>query len=567
MLTGRLEVVMRTRTIAAVIVFAALTGVVFGQSTPSATTPSDAAQKDLAAAKAPVKFEIADVHTSPPHRYPFFDGGFLVNGRYLLRQATIADLIATAYGQQDSTFVHGGPSWLEWDRWDVIAKVPSGTTEASAKEMLRSLLTERFGLMVHTGSAPMPAYVLSAPSGAGKLKESDGTGDASCTPQPPPANPPPGSIQQILVTCHNETMEKFADDVHMMAGGYLSNPVVDSTGLKGAYDFDLKWTGRGQLERAGAEGISIFDAVDKELGLKLTLKTSPLPVLLVDSVNETPTPNAPDLAKIMPPLPPVQFEVATIKPSAPDEKPGGRGIQRDGLEFHALPLKFLIYFAWDFDPNASEQLAGAPKWLESDKIDLEAKVAPDNMVQGSSTMRGIPPIALEDLREMLKQLLIERFEIRSHKENLPEDAYTLVSVNPKMTKADPAERTRCNVGPGPADRPIMNILVKCQNVTMAQAAELFPTFAAWYLHYPVLDKTGLTGGWDFTLNWSSGDHMPGVGAQAPPSDAASDTASDPNGAVSFYDAVNRELGLKLVKEKRPEPVLVIDHIDEQPTPN
>jgi uncharacterized protein (TIGR03435 family) len=46
-----------------------------------------------------------------------------------------------------------------------------------------------------------------------------------------------------------------------------------------------------------------------------------------------------------------------------------------------------------------------------------------------------------------------------------------------------------------------------------------------------------------------------------------DTASDPNGALSFYDAVSKELGLKLVKEKRPEQVLVFDHIDEQMTPN
>jgi uncharacterized protein (TIGR03435 family) len=209
-------------------------------------------------------------------------------------------------------------------------------------------------------------------------------------------------------------------------------------------------------------------------------------------------------------------------------------------------------------------MVGVPKWLDSDKIDVEAKVASDNMVQGGSTMQGIPPIALEDLREMLKQLLIERFEMKTHTDNLPGDAYTLVAVNPKMAKADPTERARCKVGP--AAHPIMNMLVTCQNVTMAQAAELFPTFAAWYLHYPVVDKTGLQGGWDFTLNWSSGDHMPSFGGQGP-SDAGSETASDPNGAVSFYDAVSKELGLKLIKEKRPEPVLVIDHIDEQPTPN
>ena len=44
-----------------------------------------------------------------------------------------------------------------------------------------------------------------------------------------------------------------------MAGGYLTNPVVNSTGIKGVWSFDIKWTGRGNLERAGADGISIFD--------------------------------------------------------------------------------------------------------------------------------------------------------------------------------------------------------------------------------------------------------------------------------------------------------------------
>jgi uncharacterized protein (TIGR03435 family) len=553
------------RLISSIVLFGMMAGVVFGQSPPSTTKSAEATAQD-SAAKTQMNFEIADIHPSPRRRYPSFDGGFLINGRYLLRQATMADLIATAYEQKDTTYVHGGPSWLEWDRWDVIAKVPSGTTEAAARRMLQSLLIERFGLVVHTGGAPMPAYALTAPMGKSKLRDSDGTGDAGCKGQPPPANQAADAIPQILVTCHNETMEKFADEVHMMANGYLTDPVVDATGLKGAYDFDLKWTPRGVLSRAGSEGISIFDAVDKQLGLKLTLETAPRPVLIVDSVNETPTPNAPELAKIMPPLPPVQFEVATIKPSAPDEKPNGGDIRRDGLSFRALPLKAIIAFAWDLDPNATEQMVGAPKWLDSDKIDVDAKVAQDSMVQGGSSMQGIPPIALEDLREMLKQLLIERFEMKTHTDNLPEDAYTLVAVKPKMTKGDPTERARCNVGPGPDSHPILNMLVTCKNVTMAQAAELFPTFAAWYLHYPVVDRTGLQGGWDFTLNWSSGDHMPASGAQAPP-DAGSDTASDPNGAVSFYDAVRQELGLRLVKEKRPEPVLVIDHIDEQPTPN
>ena len=68
-------------------------------------------------------------------------------------------------------------------------------------------------------------------------------------------------------------MEEFAKNVHEWAGGYLTDPVVDSTGLKGSWDFDIKWTPRQLLQKAGPDGISIFDAVDKELGLKLDRQT------------------------------------------------------------------------------------------------------------------------------------------------------------------------------------------------------------------------------------------------------------------------------------------------------
>lgn len=327
------------RTIAGMVLFWALVAAAMGQSATSTTTPAEeaAGTSDSVAAKTPVKFEIVDIHASPPRRFPFFDGGFLVNGRYMLRQATLADLITTAYGQQDSTFVHGGPSWLEWDRWDVIAKVPPETTTATAKEMLQSLLKERFGLVVHTGSSPMPAYVLTAPAGASRLKVSDGTGDAGCRGQPPPANQAPGTIPQAWITCNNETMEKFAGEVHMMAGAYLTSPVFDSTGLKGAYDFDLKWTARQDLQRAGSEGISIFDAVDKELGLKLKLETAPRPVLIVDSANETPTPNAPDLAKIMPHW--HRFS-SKLRPSSPARRARSRAAAESGATgSHSTPCR------------------------------------------------------------------------------------------------------------------------------------------------------------------------------------------------------------------------------------
>src|SRR5271163_2378015 len=69
-------------------------------------------------------FDVADVHVSPHRSFPFPDGGALHGDRYVLRQATMLDLIAAAYGLDD-TNVQGGPIWLETDRFDVVAKAPA----------------------------------------------------------------------------------------------------------------------------------------------------------------------------------------------------------------------------------------------------------------------------------------------------------------------------------------------------------------------------------------------------------------------------------------------------------
>jgi Protein of unknown function (DUF3738) len=226
-------------------------------------------------------------------------------------------------------------------------------------------------------------------------------------------------------------------------GGWLFElPGENSTGLKGSFDFEIKWTPRALLQKAGADGISIFDAVDKELGLKLDLATAPRPVLIVDSVHQMPTANAPGLEKILPTPPPPRFDVAVIKPSKPDEDSRGR-IDGGQIDVHNLPLRFLITFAWDLNPNDTEMLVGAPKWLDSDHFDILAKVVNDTPGQAA------PVIDEEDLRPMLQALLAERFQLKTHVQDRPISAYTLIAVNPKLKKADPLSRTRCKEGPGP----------------------------------------------------------------------------------------------------------------------
>jgi uncharacterized protein (TIGR03435 family) len=510
---------------------------------------------------APRSFVVADVRTSAFTPNPFMHGNSIQGDRYFLTQATMAELIATAYGV-DVANVQGGPTWLEREHYDIRAKVPPNTTQEDVKLMLRALLSDRFHLVVKTTSAPMPTYVLSASTGK-KMTESEGSGEGSCTPLPPPPNSPPGAPFYFTLNCNHLAMSALADTLHNFARDYLDQPVVDETNLAGAWDFTIKWTGHNQLEKQGADGISIFAAVEKQLGLKLELTTAPRPVFQVASVDKTPTSNVANIDEALPEPPAAPFEVSVIKPSAPDEKGYGH-ISGNQIETRAIPLKFLINFAWGLNPGNQESIANAPKWLDTKKFDITAKaganVRVDKFASGNL-------INYEDLRNMMRAMIAERFQMKSHMEDRSVTAYTLVAANFKLKPTtDPTERTRCKEGPGPDGKdprianPILNRLLTCQNMTIAQIGDALQRVANGYIYNTVIDGTDLKGSYDFTLSFSSADKI-----LPTPGDAANN--SDPNGALSVFDAVNKQLGLKLEKTKRPYPVLVIDHIEENPTEN
>jgi uncharacterized protein (TIGR03435 family) len=249
------------------------------------------------------RFEAADIRSGTRNATSQSGGGFIRGHIYQFRNATMADLISEAY-EVEAEKVLGGPSWLEWHRFDILAKVPPGTTSDLAKRMLRSLLLDRFGLLVHSEDRPVPAYVLSVARGGSKLKHSKAdVNDCQGTPQQvPPGGGPPYS----LLRCRGTTMAAFSQVLPKTAPGYINRVVVDQTGLQGIFDFDLKWSARGQL---AAGGVSLFDALAQQLGLQLNLGSQPSPVIMVDAVKETPTQNSRDAENVVPKMP-TEFEVA-----------------------------------------------------------------------------------------------------------------------------------------------------------------------------------------------------------------------------------------------------------------
>jgi uncharacterized protein (TIGR03435 family) len=343
-----------------------------------------------------------------------------------------------------------------------------------------------------------------------------------------------------------------------MAGGYLFHEVADFTGLEGAYSLTVKWSPRGapKTNDAGAPiaNVSIFDAVDKELGLNLELTKRAVPVVVVDSVERTPTPNAPDVLKNLP-VTTTEFEAATIKVNKSgakirriQPKPGGR------IEVENIPLNTLISLAWSFDFD-SDRIVGLPKWADSDAYDIIAKTA---------ILPGEKPPAFDDLRLMMRSLLIERFQMKVHTEEQPVNVWTLTvgKHGSKLKESDPATRSNCShsvgqTGSGAAELPAL--IYTCQNTTMAQLAEAMHQIAGGYVNHPAVDLTGLKGGYDFTLTWTPRQSISPTKQQEP---GQADAASDPSGGTTFFEAVEKQLGLHLESgQKHPLTVLVIDHIE------
>ena len=197
----------------------------------------------------------------------------------------------------------GGPDWLDADHFDVVAKAEGNPTQDEFGAMLRTLLAERFKLVVHRESREMPVYSLvTTPSTSTKLHKSEmdcfsGAG-----------SPVAGGRPQCGFRVGFGTMSGTGVSMAAFAGSLamrLSRLVVDHTGLSGGFDIDLKWTP--ELP-AGASGVpgeqpirvngvavdpngpSIFTAVQEQLGLKLESTKGPVEVLVIDSA-ERPTGN------------------------------------------------------------------------------------------------------------------------------------------------------------------------------------------------------------------------------------------------------------------------------------
>jgi uncharacterized protein (TIGR03435 family) len=223
-----------------------------------------------------------------------------------------------------------GPDWLVDDVVTIVATVPAGTSAGDFRLMVQNLLAERFKLTMHRETKQVSGYALEIAKNGPKLKESgkdsfqanggtkpESKRDEACRgcnnivmqdengfPAPRSGNPIflPGALFSATIAVNGKNRGSVLNGPAKAIADYLGNvvksPVEDRTGLTGIYDVHLEFVPDSSGTEPNATGpaasdpgTGIFDAVQSQLGLKLTPKKVPVETLVIDHLEKIPTEN------------------------------------------------------------------------------------------------------------------------------------------------------------------------------------------------------------------------------------------------------------------------------------
>lgn len=232
------------------------------------------------------------------------------------------------------------------------------------------------------------------------------------------------------------------------------------------------------------------------------------------------------------------FEVATVKPTPAATRiigdllsyPGGRVV---GIR---CPLEYLLMTALEVRRH---QLKGGPAWMRDEYFDIDAR-PPAGSESSKSTLRRAYLNA--EQRQMLLALLADRFQLKYHRETQVGPVYFLVRTKKPLKLKEPEHKDDRSWAGDPDGGAFIGGGVAGQNVSMAE----FAARLSGRLERPVIDRTGLSGSYDFKAPYNAGDQQPDV-------------------VASILISI-QELGLKLEAGKGPVETIVIDRA-ERPSEN
>jgi uncharacterized protein (TIGR03435 family) len=241
-------------------------------SQPAAPRP----EFDVASLK-PVVLDGADLY--------YANLGTYRNGVVTLTNTTLAECIRFAFDITTDDLL-SGPDWIKNKavRFDILAKTAPDTPRDQAHLMLRTLLEDRFKLVLRREPRLLSYYALTAPNGERTLK---------------PAQEPPIEVSNSLGLGHIHHNRITMLMLATLIARFTRTPVLDQTAIPGFFEVKLDWARDNSLPSAApdapppepADGPSIFEAVQKQLGLKLEKRKGPVDVLVVDHAEKTPLAN------------------------------------------------------------------------------------------------------------------------------------------------------------------------------------------------------------------------------------------------------------------------------------
>jgi uncharacterized protein (TIGR03435 family) len=231
-----------------------------------------------------------------------------------------------------------------------------------------------------------------------------------------------------------------------------------------------------------------------------------------------------------------EWDVVSVRPVDKNGCSQGSGMQttKDGVKIFCIPLLFVIEQAYLI--REPSRILDAPEWVKSSAMfDIDAKVSGEDVA-------AYGKLSQDNHNRMLQSLLADRFHLKAHLEQREIPIYEMVVAKggSKLKNSTVEEAGKGHMISGRGNK--------------LDAVDSSLTMLPWFLNAevgrPVVDKTGLSGKYDFTLEYV----------------AAAKAATDESGGPSIFTALEEQLGLKLEPVKAPMDVLVIDAI-EQPTAN
>ena len=227
------------------------------------------------AASAPATFDVASIRPSQGGR----EAVDVLPGSVTMRNMRLTGAIRWAYNVLDVQV--SGPDWLNAARFDTVAKAGAPATEPEMREMMQTLLADRFKLELHRQTKEVNVMVLTQDKGGHKLKKVEQEGSPSFSTGKLNLTGKGATIAQLITFLSRE----------------VRLPIIDQTGLNGRYDYfmDINAYITDEMRNQNGPPVEapsiIANALQAQLGLKVTAKKMPLEVLVIDKMGKTPTDN------------------------------------------------------------------------------------------------------------------------------------------------------------------------------------------------------------------------------------------------------------------------------------